>query len=1139
MITIFEQQSPTAIVQSRPPMNHRSCLFRQTLFGALVFMLMTAVASQAAPPTAPTGFSTSMTYVDSATMVLRCEWTDNSTDEDGFYLYYRYGGGSGPSGIYRQIAVPSSIKTATGPLSNQVVVNAGDFGQGWYVEFFLIAYKATTPVETSGPSNSSLYASWPGPQSVPATPVAPSGLTVTPGGDGHFQVSFTDNSNSEQYFEFNYKKSTDSTWTATGIDFNISTTTVGGYQNRTVQTDMFLPNFQPGTAYDFRLRAVDWQNDVSAFTSTVTATTEAFRAPTGLAATRVGENTFTISFTNNSSAESGYHFQYRQQGTADWLDLGNVDDPFFSSINSGALPPGVGYEFRIRAYIRSVNNSTTAPALYSGYSNTATATATFNAPTSLVATTPGEGRVNLTWADNSSAEGNYEVQTRLKGTTTWSTLTYIAANTTILTNQVIAPGQTLEFQVRATSGTQAQFQSAFSNTAEVTTSFNAPSGFSATASSSDPYRISFAWSDNSEVETEYELQFRKQGGTFATRKVISANSGNVPNAMSLANLPEFEPGSIYEFQIRARFSSGGSVISTSAFSPVATTTTRNGFSSKPFASITFGQPFSYQMSTISQSARTSWSIGTLPAGLSFDSATGVISGTPTVAGLFQVPMTAVFSSGPNHVLQLALRILRPAAAPQIQTPVPAQTIAVGSNSTVNLSASFADLDTDEAMRISTTKGNLDVVLFSTLTPATVTNFKAYNYAGTLFHRAPAGFVLQGGGYTSFQSPDVFESLPRHAPIINEPGISNIALTLAMAKTADDPDSATSEFFVSFGNNSANLDNQNGGFTVFGRVAAASSSVLNALGAVPTSTYNVKLRQAGTIPNAANFAFEDIPIDQTPVPANIDPAKLMKINAVTTLPVMTYAITTPPNAAIATATLNAGQLQITGVAPGTTSVAISATDVDGNITSQTVNITVPKLSATLLLANLSPTYTGTALSASATTTPSGLPVTITYDGSSVPPTAHGSYVVNAVINDATYQGAATGTFVIRGIPISDWRANNFSSAQISAGTAADNADPDGDGWSNFAEYALGMNPFGREAPLQTIRDGNGFTVIFTRPKDLPSVTYRAESTDSLQQGGWSSLQLEVINDGPVQTIRVRDPLNTGSTGRRFIRLLFDG
>lgn len=1099
-------------------------------------MLMTALVAAAAPPAAPSDFAAALTYGNSSTMVFRFEWQDNSTDEDGFRIFYRVGGPSQPLSVYGDLPVSAAIKTATGPLSIPINFPANGFGTGWYVEWLVAAYKSS-PAEQSGASNSATYYPWPGPQSVPATPVAPSGLTVTPGGDGHFQISYTDNSNSEQYFELNYKKNTDSIWAATGIDFNISTSAIGGYQSRAQTTDMFLPNFRPGTSYDFRVRAVDWSNNVSDYTSVISASTQAFKAPTGLTATRVGENTFNLSFSNNSTAESGYHFQVRQQGSSTWADLGNVDDPFFNQINTGELSPGVTYEFQARAYIRSENNSTTPPALYSAFSNVANGSAIFNAPTALAATTPGEGKVNLTWTDNSAVEGNYEVQVRIKGTTQWSTWQYLAANTTALTDQLIAPGETLEFQVRATSGSQAQFASSFSNIAEVTTTFLVPTAFAATASATDPYHVSFAWTDNSNVETEYELQYRKQGGTFTTRKVISANTGAAPNARTLVNLPEFDPGSVYEFQIRARYSPGGNVVSTSAFSPISTVTTPDGFSSKPYAPITLGVPFSYQMSTISQSTRSSWSVGTLPAGLSFDSATGVISGTPAVAGLFSVPMTANFSNGPSQVLNLALRIQRPKAAPQIQTPVPAQNLVVGTSSTIGLATSFSDLDTEEVMRVSTTKGNLDIVLFPSLTPATVANFKAYNYTEALFHRYVTGFVLQGGGYVIQQSPDVFDSVPRQAAVANEPGISNLANTLAMAKVGDDPDSATSEFFVSLANNSTNLDNQNGGFTVFGRLADTSASVVSALTAVPTSNYDVKLRENGITPASANWTFENLPIDQIPAPATIDQTKLLKITSVTAIPNLTFAIITQPDTAVATAVLNGINLQITAVAPGSTSVSIEATDVDGNTTSQTVNITVPKVAATLSLADLSQTYTGTARSASATTTPLGLPVTFTYDGSPVPPIAHGSYAVTAVIHDATYEGSATGTLVIRGVPLSDWRTNNFSSTQISEGAAADMADPDGDGWSNLAEYALGMNPLNREVPIQPLLNGNGLTITFTRPKDLPDVIVAAESTDSLQSGNWSILPLEVTSDGPTQTIRVRDTLSSGNPGRRFIRLLF--
>lgn len=111
------------------------------------------------------------------------------------------------------------------------------------------------------------------------------------------------------------------------------------------------------------------------------------------------------------------------------------------------------------------------------------------------------------------------------------------------------------------------------------------------------------------------------------------------------------------------------------------------------------------------------------------------------------------------------------------------------------------------------------------TPKTVANFLSYVeeglYNGTIFHRLVPGFVLQGGGYTQpsvsqFQAGGVPLPVEKYAPVINEPGNLNVAGTLAMAKLSGDPDSATSGWFINLVDN-PDLDTQNSGFTVFGRV----------------------------------------------------------------------------------------------------------------------------------------------------------------------------------------------------------------------------------------------------------------------------------------------------------------------------------
>jgi hypothetical protein len=94
--------------------------------------------------------------------------------------------------------------------------------------------------------------------------------------------------------------------------------------------------------------------------------------------------------------------------------------------------------------------------------------------------------------------------------------------------------------------------------------------------------------------------------------------------------------------------------------------------------------------------------------------------------------------------------------------------------------------------------------------------------------------------------------------------------------------------------------------------------------------------------------------------------------------------------------------------GTYTVIVSGTC---NSVTNSATLTVTKAAATVTLGSLSQTYDGTAKAATATTTPSGLTVSFTYNGSATVPTAAGSYTVVGTINDANYQGNATGTLVI--------------------------------------------------------------------------------------------------------------------------------
>ncbi len=152
-----------------------------------------------------------------------------------------------------------------------------------------------------------------------------------------------------------------------------------------------------------------------------------------------------------------------------------------------------------------------------------------------------------------------------------------------------------------------------------------------------------------------------------------------------------------------------------------------------------------------------------------------------------------------------------------------------------LLATTATAQANTLVRISTSFGDFTLELFDDVAPVTVRNFLNYvergAYNGTYFHRLDAGFVLQGGGYRliPFEGP---LQVPVDPPIVNEFRESNVRGTIAMAKLDGDPNSATSEWFINLADNSANLNVQNGGFTVFGRVLGDGMNVMDAINLLP-------------------------------------------------------------------------------------------------------------------------------------------------------------------------------------------------------------------------------------------------------------------------------------------------------------------
>jgi cyclophilin family peptidyl-prolyl cis-trans isomerase len=121
----------------------------------------------------------------------------------------------------------------------------------------------------------------------------------------------------------------------------------------------------------------------------------------------------------------------------------------------------------------------------------------------------------------------------------------------------------------------------------------------------------------------------------------------------------------------------------------------------------------------------------------------------------------------------------------------------------------------------TSKGNIKIELFDEKAPITVKNFLSYvdakHYDDTIFHRVIGSFMIQGGGFTAKEHKEK----DTKDPIKNESGLANERGTIAMART-NDPDSATTQFFINVVDNRRGLDkgaraDNPAGYAVFGKV----------------------------------------------------------------------------------------------------------------------------------------------------------------------------------------------------------------------------------------------------------------------------------------------------------------------------------
>ncbi len=153
-----------------------------------------------------------------------------------------------------------------------------------------------------------------------------------------------------------------------------------------------------------------------------------------------------------------------------------------------------------------------------------------------------------------------------------------------------------------------------------------------------------------------------------------------------------------------------------------------------------------------------------------------------------------------------------------------------------------------AVTMKTNRGDIVILLDKKHAPITVDNFLAYvegdHYDGTIFHRVIPNFMIQGGGFDTNNSQKQTRD-----PIKNEwlNGLKNVRGSISMARLGNQPDSATSQFFINVVDNAV-LDTARDGaaYAVFGMVVEGMDAV-DAIRQTPTGMGSLDGRPAQDVP----------------------------------------------------------------------------------------------------------------------------------------------------------------------------------------------------------------------------------------------------------------------------------------------------
>ena len=338
-------------------------------------------------------------------------WTDNSTNEQGFKIYRSL---SATEGFSEIATVTNNVNAYT---DNSLLP-----GTNYYYRvraFNTFGYSAYTAALSVTTLNLQL-------------PAAPASFSSNAQSKTSISLEWTDNASNEQGFRI-YRS-----LAATSGFAEIGTVSA----NVVAYTDNSL---QPSTNYYYRIRAFNGDG-YSAYTPVLSVTTLALEIPAvpeGFTAGSIEYTRCVLNWTDRSDNETGFQIERTgpdNSGTVIYHDV----DPGITTFADTVLLMNSSYNYRIRSFNPDGYSAFTQPVQIKTLYTTPP-----SPPSLLKGTAFTDTSITVTWKDNSSNENGFVITRSLVSDSTQSVVISVDANDTLLVDHALLPSTSYIYTVKS------------------------------------------------------------------------------------------------------------------------------------------------------------------------------------------------------------------------------------------------------------------------------------------------------------------------------------------------------------------------------------------------------------------------------------------------------------------------------------------------------------------------------------------------------------------------------------------------------------------------------------------------------------------------------------------------------------------